>query len=91
MVWVRSASTSTWIAGGMAASMLRQRAFDAVDRLDDVGARLLEDARRRPTGRLSSVSAGTPGPENAQPPTWVFSTPSTARPMSLTRIGAPLW
>ena len=42
MVWVRSLMNSILIAGGIAATSLRQQRFDLVDGLNDVGARLLE-------------------------------------------------
>ena len=43
MVCVRSLRISTCIDGGMVAAQTRQLGLDAIDRLDDVGARLLED------------------------------------------------
>ena len=43
IVRVASIATERWIAGGIAAWKLRQQRRDAVDRLDDVGARLPED------------------------------------------------
>ena len=50
MVTVRSVSTPTSTAAGSVEAMLRQQRLDAIDHLDDVGARLaldVEDDRRR--------------------------------------------
>ena len=60
MVIVRSVSTVTCTAGRQRGSQLRQQLLDAVDDLDDVGARLpldVDDHRRRVVhpGRLLHV------------------------------------
>ena len=43
MVMVRSCNILEWIAGGNCGLQLRQFSFDAVDRVDDVGAGLAVD------------------------------------------------
>ena len=78
MVTVRSVSRTTSTAAGSEALQLRQQLLDAVDDLDDVGARLaldVEDDRRR--GRSPRQRGAT------------FSAPSTASATSYTRTGAP--
>ena len=92
MVWVRSARMLTLIAGGMSASQAGQRLVDPVDGLDDVGAGLLEDDQQDRPGRRFSVCVGVglarerPGADLV-----VLDALRSTPPMSLTRIGAPLW
>ena len=80
MVWVRShRMLDLDRPAGSPRVKPRQLRLDAIDRLDDVGARLLEDdaGRRRACRSAHAAFLASSGP-------------ATAVPMSLTRIGAPL-
>ena len=79
MVVVRSRMVSTLMAGGMLGGQPRQLRLDLVDRLDDVGAGLLEDGQQD-AGLVVLI-----GRDGA-----VDLPAATAWPTSRTRIGAPL-
>ena len=92
MVCVRSISVLTLDRRRDRGLQPRQRRLDALDRLDDVGAGLLDDDQHDSARPLLMRVVGGRGLAGIGPGRQLACSPapSTATPMSRTRTGAPL-
>ena len=90
MVWVRSTSVFTVMLGGMLALSVGMAAWMRSTVSITFAPGILVMASRMVRPLAMSLSRSAAGPAKAQADTLAFSGPSTATPMSRTRIGAPL-